>query len=78
MQRIFGVACRAGRLHPTAQRQWLLQCVKRGIAGSSARRGTALAQEPFLNGESANYVEEMYAAWLENPKSVHRVSIMYN
>uniref|UniRef100_A0A8C4NE02 2-oxoadipate dehydrogenase complex component E1 n=1 Tax=Eptatretus burgeri TaxID=7764 RepID=A0A8C4NE02_EPTBU len=72
MQRIFGVACRAGRLHPTAQRQWLLQCVKRGIAGSSARRGTALAQEPFLNGESANYVEEMYTAWLENPKSVHR------
>lgn len=29
--------------------------------------------EPFLNGTSSNYVEEMYSAWLENPKSVHKV-----
>ena len=32
-----------------------------------------MASEPFLNGTSSNYVEEMYIAWLENPKSVHKV-----
>lgn len=31
--------------------------------------------EPFLNGTSSNYVEEMYYAWLENPKSVHKVNL---
>ncbi|KAJ8339500.1 hypothetical protein SKAU_G00362860 [Synaphobranchus kaupii] len=31
-----------------------------------------VAAEPFLNGTSSNYVEEMYNAWLENPKSVHK------
>lgn len=34
---------------------------------------TPVASEPFLNGTSSNYVEEMYYAWLENPKSVHKV-----
>ena len=29
--------------------------------------------EPFLNGSSGNYVEEMYEAWMNNPKSVHKV-----
>ena len=33
-----------------------------------------VAQEPFLNGSSSNYVEEMYLSWKEDPKSVHRVS----
>uniref|UniRef100_A0A673AII3 2-oxoglutarate dehydrogenase E1 component N-terminal domain-containing protein n=1 Tax=Sphaeramia orbicularis TaxID=375764 RepID=A0A673AII3_9TELE len=32
-----------------------------------------VASEPFLNGTSSNYVEEMYFAWLEDPKSVHKV-----
>ncbi|XP_065574167.1 2-oxoglutarate dehydrogenase complex component E1-like [Artemia franciscana] len=31
----------------------------------------ALAAEPFLNGSSSTYVEEMYNAWLMDPKSVH-------
>ncbi|XP_077311009.1 2-oxoglutarate dehydrogenase-like, mitochondrial isoform X2 [Lithobates pipiens] len=29
-------------------------------------------QEPFLSGTNSGYVEEMYYAWLENPKSVHK------
>lgn len=29
------------------------------------------ATEPFLNGSSSNYVEEMYNAWLQDPSSVH-------
>lgn len=37
-----------------------------------------VAQEPFLNGSSSNYVEEMYLSWKEDPKSVHRVSIYCN
>ncbi|XP_051897428.1 2-oxoglutarate dehydrogenase-like, mitochondrial isoform X1 [Pristis pectinata] len=28
--------------------------------------------EPFINGSNSNYIEEMYYAWLENPKSVHK------
>ena len=32
--------------------------------------------ESFLNGTSSVYVEEMYNAWLENPKSVHKVRIV--
>ncbi|KAI1905401.1 hypothetical protein AGOR_G00015800 [Albula goreensis] len=31
-----------------------------------------VAAEPFLNGTSSNYVEEMYYSWLEDPKSVHK------
>uniref|UniRef100_A0AAQ5X7M9 2-oxoglutarate dehydrogenase complex component E1 n=1 Tax=Amphiprion ocellaris TaxID=80972 RepID=A0AAQ5X7M9_AMPOC len=36
------------------------------------RLNTSVAAEPFLNGTSSNYVEEMYYAWLENPKNVHK------
>lgn len=32
-----------------------------------------LAAEPFLNASSSNYIEEMYQAWLQDPKSVHQV-----
>ena len=30
------------------------------------------AQEPFLNGSSSVYTEEMYRAWLKDPNSVHK------
>ena len=44
--------------------------------GQSARgQRTAGAEEPFLSGSSGGYVEEMYAAWMQDPKSVHAVSI---
>lgn len=33
----------------------------------------SVAAEPFLNGTSVNYVEEMYYDWLEDPKNVHKV-----
>lgn len=52
---------------------------KRSLAshvGSNRLQSTAAAAaaEPFLSGSSSVYVEEMYAAWLEDPKSVHKVS----
>ena len=47
-----------------------------GVYASQRWQQTAalVAKEPFLNGSSSNYVEEMYSSWLEDPKSVHRVS----
>ncbi|XP_065163792.1 2-oxoglutarate dehydrogenase complex component E1 isoform X3 [Atheta coriaria] len=32
---------------------------------------TPAASEPFLNGSSTSYVEDMYNAWLADPSSVH-------
>jgi len=36
---------------------------------------TNVNQEQFLNGSSASYIEDMYNAWLADPKSVNVVSI---
>jgi len=36
---------------------------------------TSVVAEPFLNGTSSTYVEEMYESWLENPSSVHKVTM---
>ena len=38
-----------------------------------ARYAGSVAAEPFLNGSSSVYVEEMYNAWKEDPNSVHKV-----
>lgn len=35
------------------------------------------AAEPFLNGSSSQYVEDMYNAWLADPSSVHAVSSFF-
>ncbi|XP_011498666.1 PREDICTED: 2-oxoglutarate dehydrogenase, mitochondrial isoform X3 [Ceratosolen solmsi marchali] len=35
------------------------------------RHNSRVATEPFLNGSSSSYVEEMYNAWLQDPHSVH-------
>lgn len=61
--------------------------VQRSSAGAVKRQGllnpgrvalrysyaTSASAEPFLNGSSSIYVEEMYNSWLEDPKSVHKV-----
>lgn len=39
---------------------------------SSAVVANRVTHEPFLNGSSSVYVEEMYDAWLQDPKSVHK------
>lgn len=45
------------------------------IFSESARKyNSRVATEPFLNGSSSSYVEEMYNAWLQDPHSVHIVS----
>ncbi|XP_034950535.1 2-oxoglutarate dehydrogenase, mitochondrial isoform X3 [Chelonus insularis] len=37
----------------------------------SRRYASKVATEPFLNGSTSSYVEEMYNAWLQDPQSVH-------
>ncbi|CAL8328061.1 unnamed protein product [Boreogadus saida] len=70
------------RLRPMAALQ-TARCASQPVQGGpgeralrtfpSARRLEAPgAAEPFLNGTSSNYVEEMYFAWLENPGNVHK------
>ncbi|XP_055687626.1 2-oxoglutarate dehydrogenase complex component E1 isoform X4 [Lutzomyia longipalpis] len=41
------------------------------LPASSIRHYNSAAAEPFLNGSSSNYVEDMYNAWLRDPASVH-------
>ncbi|KAL9905480.1 2-oxoglutarate dehydrogenase-like, mitochondrial isoform 3-T5 [Glossina fuscipes fuscipes] len=56
---------------------WLLkgsnQRVLKNVAAASAalRKYNSAAAEPFANGTTASYVEEMYNAWLRDPSSVH-------
>lgn len=46
-----------------------------GIVVASTRKyNSRVATEPFLNGSTSSYVEEMYNAWLQDPHSVHVVS----
>lgn len=51
-----------------------LQSSSRNFSLNRVRwRSTEVSAEPFLNGNSSTYVEEMYNAWLDDPKSVHKV-----
>lgn len=45
------------------------------VAASSVKLYNSTAAEPFLNGSSSSYVEEMYNAWQRDPTSVHAVSV---
>jgi hypothetical protein len=37
----------------------------------SANKTSELTAEPFLNGSSGIYVEQMYESWRRDPSSVH-------
>lgn len=45
-------------------------------AAAAVRTYNSAAAEPFANGSTASYVEEMYNAWLRDPTSVHTVSYL--
>lgn len=55
---------------------WLLTNSPAAAAGVASTRlySVPASQESFLSGASANYVEDMYNAWLKDPSSVHAVS----
>ena len=44
---------------------------KKAFATKVESSNMATLTESFLNGTSAEYVEQMYQAWLQNPASVH-------
>ncbi|XP_059470554.1 2-oxoglutarate dehydrogenase complex component E1 isoform X2 [Neocloeon triangulifer] len=52
---------------------WLAAAPNKIIINSPPKRwyNAPVATEPFLNGSSGSYVEEMYNSWLADPKSVH-------
>lgn len=55
---------------------WLIVKNSPVIACSQCRNyNVPAASEPFLNGSSSQYVEDMYNAWLADPSSVHAVSV---
>lgn len=58
------------KLHPAGRRSYAT------IQSSSRNQSTAAAAaaEPFLNGSSSAYVEEMYISWQHDPSSVHKVT----
>lgn len=43
------------------------------INSRTIRHQNTAAAEPFLNGSSSIYIEEMYQAWQQDPNSVHKV-----
>lgn len=43
------------------------------VAALGSRPYNSAASEPFLNGTTSNYVEEMYNNWMRDPTSVHTV-----
>ncbi|XP_041447635.1 2-oxoglutarate dehydrogenase, mitochondrial isoform X5 [Drosophila obscura] len=66
-------------LSPMAHRNfatWLLksgtsQKLAKATAAAAVRTYNSAAAEPFANGSTATYVEEMYNSWLRDPASVH-------
>lgn len=50
-------------------------CSSHSGSRSGRNYATQAAAEPFLNGSSSVYVEEMYSAWQKDPNSVHKVSV---
>lgn len=58
---------------------WLLsKPATPAVCSASARcYNIPATAEPFLNGSSGAYIEDMYNAWLADPTSVHPVSITY-
>lgn len=57
---------------------WLVKNSPAAFASIQSRTyNVPAASEPFLNGSSSQYVEDMYNAWLVDPASVHAVSVYY-
>ncbi|XP_018052136.1 PREDICTED: 2-oxoglutarate dehydrogenase, mitochondrial isoform X3 [Atta colombica] len=53
------------RSHPLTRTSQLI------FMESARKYNSRVATEPFLNGSTSSYVEEMYNAWLQDPNSVH-------
>ncbi len=71
MRTVIAATNRGWSLSPSASER-----VARPCCQSRRQYGSPAAAEPFLSGSSGIYVEEMYNSWLQNPASVHKVSIV--
>ncbi|XP_017765398.1 PREDICTED: 2-oxoglutarate dehydrogenase, mitochondrial isoform X2 [Eufriesea mexicana] len=64
--------CRPERFASWLVRNHPLTRTTQAMVTESVRKySNRVATEPFLNGSSSSYVEEMYNAWLQDPHSVH-------
>lgn len=72
----YGFVASSVRLQQNGHRESCM--VQKRSSSHDSKRGYAAkaAQEPFLNGSSSVYVEEMYRAWQQDPNSVHKVCII--
>ena len=52
---------------------WYINLGRRGISTTAQCFQSPSVAEPFLNGSSSNYIEEMYESWLKDPTTVHQV-----
>lgn len=56
---------------PQATRQSIFRASVAPFHTTRTRRAAPETNDGFLHGSSANYIEEMYEAWLKDPSSVH-------
>jgi 2-oxoglutarate dehydrogenase E1 component len=56
---------------PKVARQSFLRTSAAGFHTNKTRFAAPETNDGFLHGSSANYIEEMYEAWLKDPSSVH-------
>lgn len=56
---------------PRVARQSVVRASVAPFHTNKARFAAPEANDGFLHGNSANYIEEMYEAWLKEPSSVH-------
>ncbi|KAI0483995.1 2-oxoglutarate dehydrogenase-like protein [Xylariaceae sp. FL0804] len=69
--------CRASRYPSPATRHLSLAAARRPLAVSAQKRYASASSSPpsandsFLSGSTANYIDEMYMQWKSDPASVH-------
>ncbi|KAG1109064.1 hypothetical protein G6F42_015771 [Rhizopus arrhizus] len=56
---------------PRVARQSVVRASVAPFHTNKARFAAPETNDGFLHGNSANYIEEMYEAWLKEPSSVH-------
>ncbi|KAH9498408.1 hypothetical protein Btru_008193 [Bulinus truncatus] len=79
MHRIKGLLLRYSKCHsfyelPAFYRSYATSSGSWGAweYGQGRNFGTQVAAEPFMNGSSSAYIEDMYEAWQKDPNSVHK------
>ncbi|XP_059156850.1 2-oxoglutarate dehydrogenase complex component E1-like isoform X2 [Physella acuta] len=77
MHRIKDLLLRYSKCHsfhelPALYCSYATKSVGPKVLGPGRYFGTQVAAEPFLNGSSSAYIEDMFEAWQRDPNSVHK------